>query len=471
MTSNTFKKGASLQLHIESLAYGGLGIARHQNIVFFVKNALPGQTVIGKIIKKKKKYFECIVEKTIHQSGYTIEPKCLHFYNCGGCSFQNFNYKQQLIQKEIQIQDLFQKIGDMKKINITKIVPAKEIYHYRNKMDFTFSNKRWLLKNDSMKKPKDFALGLHISGRYDKILDIDNCLIQDEYINDILNEIKTWAKKNNLSPYDLKRHSGFLRHVVFRKSNYMNNIMVNLVTTIYNKNIMLDFKKMIIKKFNKVSSIINTINNKKAAITIGEEQHLVYGKKSIIEKIDSYLFEISADSFFQTNSNQTKKLYDIIKDECQLSGKEIVYDMFCGTGTIGIYIAKHSKSVFGFEIVSDAIKDAKKNAKINQIKNIKFYCVDITKHIGDYILSQKINFPDIIILDPPRAGLNLKIINALITLNAKKIIYTSCNPATAARDIKILCENNFSLKKINPIDMFPHTPHIEIVCVLTQDNN
>ena len=471
MVSSSFHKGSSLKLKIETLAFGGFGISRYNNIVFFVKNGLPGQTVIGKIIKKKKKYFECIIEKIISQSKYAIDPKCLHFNFCGGCSFQNFEYNQQLKYKEIQINDLFNKIGNFSKTNISNIIPAKETYHYRNKMDFTFSNKRWLIKNDTMEKPLDFALGLHISGRYDKILDIDNCLIQDTYINDILKEVKSWGQKNQLPPYDLRKHEGFLRHIVFKKTNYLDSIMINLITTNFHQQLMSDFSNMIKKKFTKVKSIINTINTKKAAIATGEEQHLIFGKEIIIEKIDSFQFQISADSFFQTNSLQAQTLYAIIKKECHLSGKEIVYDMFCGTGTIGIYIAKNAKKVFGFELIESAIKDAKNNAKRNKIQNVEFYCVDITKEIGSYILSKKIEPPDIIILDPPRAGLTQKIISALIQLKPNKIIYTSCNPATAARDINIFCDNSYKLKIIHPVDMFPHTPHIEIVSVLIQDNN
>ena len=466
------KKGTQLNLKIDSLAYGGQGVSRYNGIVIFTKNVLPGETVLVKIIKKNKNYLEAIPIETIKKSPFENKEKCMHFVDCGGCQTQNLIYEEQLNQKYNQVIDALNHITNIKSININPIIKSELIFEYRNKMEFSFSNQRWIIsseKNNKNEKSKKFALGLHPPKRFDKIVDIDNCDIQSKLSNKILQSLKKEAIKCNLEPYDIIKHKGFLRKVVIKHSKYANELMINIVTAYENQNSLAPVVKKIKSISKDIKSIINTINKKKANVFVGEDKFLLYGQDTISEKLNEFEFKISPDSFFQPNSTQALKMYNHIKNECNLNGQQIIYDFYCGTGTISIFLAKNAKKVYGFEIIEAAIEDAYVNAKKNNVNNCEFYCGDLSKILINYKNIIKKNVCDILILDPPRAGLHSKMIKEIFTINPKKIIYASCNPTTQARDVREFINYGYIMGCIQPIDMFPHTHHIE--CVITLEKN
>ena len=468
------KKGSEVNLTIDSLSYGGKGISRYDGIVIFTNNVLPGQTIKAKIIKKKKTYLEAIPIEIIKESPFKQKEKCNHFYDCGGCKTQDLKYEEQINQKENQIIEALNHLGKLNVKAIEPIIKSDIIYEYRNKMEFSFSNSRWLINNEKglkNEKPKDFALGLHPPRRFDKIVDVDNCDIQTKLANKILALIKKETIENELAPYDIINHTGFMRNVVIKHPKYSDQVMINIITAYKQDELLIPIVSKLKKISPNIKSIINTINDKKSDSAYGMPQNLLYGENFIVEHLNEFEFEISADSFFQTNSIQALNMYEYIRNECNLSGSEIIYDFYCGTGTISIFVAKNAKKVYGFEIVESAIKDAKKNALKNKVKNIEFYCGDLSKMLQNYseIIDKK---PcDVIILDPPRAGLHPKTLKEVLKINPKKIIYASCNPTTQARDVRELINSNYIMGKVQPIDMFPHTHHIECVITLDKKND
>ena len=465
------EKNTDIELFIESIAFGGRGVAHLNEQVVFVKDAIPGQTVLSRILKKHSSFIEARKIEVIKESKHFIEPKCNHFKDCGGCTFQNFNYSEQLINKESQVKEIFGRIGRFPDVSVIPIIQGENIYQYRNKMEFTFSNRRWLLKDNDPGLNRDFALGLHISGRYDKILNIEHCDLQINEANDILSMIRSECISNNLEPYDIKYHRGFLRHLVIRTGQNTDEIMVNFVTSIEKPDLLKPIAEKLVKRFSNITSIVNNINTKKAGIAFGEWEILLSGRNFIIEKLDDFEFEISANSFFQPNTSQALKLYEIIRNECSLTKDNIVYDLYCGTGSISIFIANQVKAVYGFELISQAIENAEKNLLRNQVKNVQFFCGDLKNLLKKNSDIQSIPKPNTVILDPPRAGMHKNTVRDVIQLSPDTIVYCSCNPSTQARDIKIFCAAGYFLKKIQPIDMFPQTPHIECVATLIKFND
>ena len=470
MTINKIKKGSELNLTIDSLTYGGKGISKCDGLVIFTNNVLPGQFIKAKIIRKKKSYLEAIPLEILKESPFKQKEKCIHFYDCGGCKTQDLEYQEQLSQKENQIIESLNHLGNIKIQQIEPILKSDQIYEYRNKMEFSFSNNRWLISNEKglkNEKSKDFALGLHPPKRFDKVVDLDYCDIQTKLSNKILNLVKKESIKQNLQPYDIINHVGFIRNIIIKHPKFSNEVMINIVTSYEDIELLMPIVNKLIDLSDNIKSIVNTINNKKSDSAYGMPQKLLYGKKFISEYLNELEFEISADSFFQTNSTQALKMYEYVRNQCNLTGTEIVYDFYCGTGSISIFVAKNAKKVFGFEIVESAIKDAKKNALKNNVLNTEFYCGDLSKMLENYNEIIKKNPCDILILDPPRAGLHPKTLKEVLKINPKKIIYVSCNPTTQARDVREFINSNYIMGMVQPIDMFPHTHHIE--CVITLD--
>ena len=461
MHPKKYNKNQEIELDIVDLAFGGKGIARVDNLIFFVKNAIPNQKVVAKISKIKKKYVEAYNIKTLKHSTDQVDPTCEHFDWCGGCTTQQLDYQKQLHYKQKQISDILNKIGSSKNLNINSIIGCEKTFFYRNKMEYTFSGTPWYIEDESY---DDIVIGLHVPKRFDKILNINKCHINHQVFNDILQISKEITVKENMIPYDVRKHTGFLRFLVIRIGVHTNEVMVNLVTSSYKPKIIKPLIDALINKIPNIKSIVNTINTKKSNIALGTSK-LLYGEECINEKIGDYTFKISANSFFQTNSYQVKTLYNYIIKTANFKNNDIVYDLYCGTGTIGIYIAQSVKQVYGIEIIEDAIKDAKVNAKTNNINNINFHCADL-KDMLDSDTMNDIKKPTTVIVDPPRPGLHLNTVKNLLRLSPEKIIYVSCNPATMARDIRILISEKYTIKDLQPIDMFPHTPHIECITTL-----
>ena len=465
--SSSIVRGSEIELVIESLAYGGMGLARKHNFVIFVKYAIPGQKVIARIYKKRKGYAEAHVLKVLSESPDATNASCGHYWICS--KLQNLSYKRQIDEKVSQVEDAFRRIGGLSNFTLEKVREAESIYHYRNKMEFTFSPNRWVLDSEPEGVDRSFALGLHIPGRFDKILDINNCYIQPEIGNRILSVTRDVCLSNReLRPYDPKSHIGFLRFLMLRYGMNTQDLMVNIVTAYHDIDKLTPLTDALLKEFSEITSLVNNVNTRKADVAFGESETLLYGEPSIKEKLGDLTFEISANSFFQTNTGQGEILYQEIKDATNLNGDEILYDLYCGTGTIGLYLSKKAKKVFGFEVIRSALDDAEKNAVRNNISNIIFIKANLDTFFKSGQLPKRVPKPDVIVVDPPRAGMHEDMTNYLPKLGAKKIIYASCNPTTQARDAKILNAYGYRIISSTMVDMFPHTPHIETVMLFSK---
>lgn len=466
-TEKKLRKGDELELKITALAFGGLGLARHNNQVVFVRGAVTGQIVRAVVTKRKKSYLEALSLEILSESENYIEPKCRHFKYCGGCSHQQLQYKSQLSEKQAQVEDIFYRLGGYKDIKINPILGCDSIWHYRNKMEFTFSSNVWYENSATDHIP--VALGLHVPKRYDKILDISECLIQDPVCNDILDLVKEVVYEMNLDAWNIRKHTGFLRNLVIRKGFNTGEIMLNFVTSEYKKDAFVLMVQLLRERFPEITSIVNNITRRHSGSTQGEKEYVLFGNPYLSEKIAEFTFEISANSFFQTNTNQTEKLYDIIKGECGLTGNEIVYDLFCGTGSISIFLSKKARDVYGFELVPSAVSNAEHNAQINTISNCRFFEGDLMNLFQLNEELQSLPKPNVIVIDPPRAGMHPKTVPQVIDLAPEKIVYVSCNPSTQVRDLNGFTEQGYTLMKVQPVDMFPHTPHIETVAALEKN--
>ncbi len=464
------KKGTELELKIESLAYGARGVARVDDFVIFVDGGIPGQTVNAFLYKKRKGFGEARVVEVLKQSSDYVVPRCEHFDFCGGCRAQHLEYAEQVNQKRQQVEDIFRRMAGIKDIKIDTVVPSDPYFHYRNKMEFTFSNRRWLLPDEPENVEKDFALGLHIPKRFDKILDINECHIQQTLGNGILNLVRAVAKENNLKPYDVRTHIGFLRHLVLRFGVNTNQVMVNFVTSYENTDFLQPIVDALLEKYPKITSIINNVNTRKGDTAHGEYEIILHGTPTIEEKMGELTFEVSANSFFQTNSIQGEKLYEIALEGADITKDDIVYDLYCGTGTITLYIAKYAKEVHGFEVIVSALEDAARNAVSNGIGNTFFHKANLDTFFTQTGLVKKLPKPDVVIVDPPRAGMHEKMARHLAKIGAKRIVYISCNPATQARDTRIILDRGYTLTKLAVVDMFPHTAHVETVAVFTKSS-
>ena len=465
--SSSIKRGSEIELVIESLAYGGMGLARKHNFVIFVKYAIPGQKVFARIYKKRKGYAEANVLRVLTESPDATSVNCGHYWICS--KLQSLSYKRQIDEKVSQVEDAFRRIGGLSNFTLGKVREAESIYHYRNKMEFTFSPNRWVLDSEPEGVDRSFALGLHIPGRFDKILDINNCYIQPDIGNRILSVTRDVCLSNReLRPYDPKSHIGFLRFLMLRYGMNTQDLMVNIVTAYHDIDKLTPLTDALLKEFPEITSLVNNVNTRKADVAFGESETLLYGEPSIKEKLGDLTFEISANSFFQTNTGQAEILYQEIKDAINLKGDEILYDLYCGTGTIGLYLSKEARKVYGFEVIRSALEDAEKNAIRNGISNIVFVKANLDTFFKSGQLPKRVPKPDVIVVDPPRAGMHEDMTNYLPKLGAKKIIYVSCNPTTQARDAKILNAYGYRISSSTIVDMFPHTPHIETVMLFSK---
>ena len=467
MTEISVKKGQEYELTIESLAYGGKGVARVDDFVIFVKNAIPGQKVRALLYRKRKGFGEARPLEILSESKHAVEPRCYHFPTCGGCKVQQLDYDEQVAQKKQQIENIFRRQAGIDNFEVDAVVPADQIFNYRNKMEFTFSNNRWVLPGELEGVERDFALGMHIPKRWDKILNIDECHIQPQLGNEILNKVQSLAKKLKLKPYDQKTHNGFLRYLVMRFGQNTGDILVNLVTSYENTDLLQPMVNGLIEAFPQVTTIVNNINTRKADVSYGEYELHLHGKPALEEKIGDLTFEISANSFFQTNTGMAEKLYQTALKGSELTGKEVVFDLYCGTGSISLFLAQKAKEVHGFEVIVSAVEDATRNAVRNGVGNAKFHVANLDNFFK-FGAGKKYPKPDVVVVDPPRVGMHKFMTNYLPKFEAEKIVYVSCNPTTQARDTEILQMKGYTLKHITMVDMFPHTPHVETVGIFVK---
>ncbi len=447
----------------------GKAVARVDNMVVFVPFAAPGDVVDIKVVGKKKSYYEGRVVKYHHYSDKRIAPRCEHFGLCGGCKWQHISYNDQLFYKQKQVLDAFTRIGKLEIPEINPIIPSSAQYFYRNKLEFTFSNRKWLTQEEMGDgRPNNTnGLGMHLPGMFDRIVDLNNCYLQPEPSNSIRTALRDYGIKRGLSFYDNRRHEGFLRNLIVRTS-LAGQTMVIVVFAQDKPEQINDFMHFLYEKFPGIDSLFYVINNKRNDVISDLEILLFSGKPYIIEQMEDMNFKIGPLSFFQTNTEQAIQLYRVVRDFAGLNGEETVYDLYCGTGTIANFIARQAKNVVGIEHIPEAISDARENALTNGISNATFFTGDIAGTLNDEFV-RRIGRPQVIITDPPRAGMHPKVVQQLLEIAPLKIVYVSCNAATQARDISLLSEK-YNIERIQPVDMFPQTHHVENVTLLVTKN-
>lgn len=460
------KKVVLHHVTMENYAAEGKSLARVDGKVIFVENTIPGDEVDVLLQKNKKDWAQGIALHFHAYSNLRVDPFCQHFGVCGGCQWQMLPYEQQLQYKQQQVTDNLQRIGKVELPAILPIIGAEQTTRYRNKMEYTFSNKRFLLveelNNPSVSADENVA-GFHARGLFDKVVSIFECHLQQEPTNYIRLAVVEYASQNNISHYDIRNHTGFLRNLLIRIAT-TGEIMVNIVLGYEDQQIIEGLLTFIQNTFPSITTLLYTINGKKNDSLYDLEPVIFSGKGFIIERLETFEFKISPKSFFQTNTKQGEKLYEVTRDFAELNGSQIVYDLYCGTGSIGIFVSKSAKKIIGVEMVKDAIADAKENAVLNHLDNAEFFAGDVIEICDDAFFNQH-GRPDVIITDPPRVGMHEKLVKKLIEIAAPVIVYVSCNPATQARDLALLNEK-YVVTKIQPVDMFPHTLHIENVVQL-----
>ena len=456
------KKGELIELEITGMAFGGKGIAKVDGLAVFVEHAVPLDRVNARILKKKKSFAEAKVVEILEPSPYRINPPCEYSGFCGGCKWQFLQYDRQLHYKRQHVEESLAHIGLIKDVKVHPAVPSEKIFGYRNKMEFSCSDRKWLLPSDfaAGEKSAGFALGLHVPGTFDKVLDIRACLLQPEEGNMILEDAKTFMKNSGAPPYGIKSHEGFWRFLMLRNSVANGNWMVNIITSAENRKIVVPLAALLTEKYPGLVSVINNITSSKAAVATGEYETVLAGSPYIKDKLGDFEFEISANSFFQTNTPGAEILYEKVKEFAGLSGNETVLDLYSGTGTIPVFLSANAGLITGLEIVESAVMDAKKNCRTNGISNCTFILGDIRESLSK--ISKK---PDVMIIDPPRAGMHKDVVRQVADMAPRRIVYVSCNPATLARDLCLLKEF-YEVTEVQPVDMFPHTWHIESVARL-----
>lgn len=467
LTMSKIKKNFVLEnLEVVDISTEGKAIAKSDGLVVFIEGAVPGDVVDVMVHRKKNNFAEAKVQKFLKYSEDRVEPKCEYFGTCGGCKWQNLSYHTQLSFKQKYVFDAFTRIGKLDFPALLPILANEENYFYRNKLEFSFSNKKWLTLeqiSSAEEVENKNGLGFHIPGMFDKILDINNCYLQEEPSNSIRNAVKEYAFKNNLSFFDIKNRKGMLRTIMIRTTSTKEIMVVVSICDWLEKELfaLLEFIKT---SFPQITCLQYVHNDKGNDTFFGLDIKTYYGRDHILEEMEGLKFKISAKSFYQTNSPQAYNLYKITRDFAALQGNEIVYDLYTGTGTIANFVAKKAKKVVGIEYVEDAIKDAIENSKNNAITNTLFFAGDMKNVLNDEFIATH-GKPDVIITDPPRAGMEEPVINVILKALPKKVVYVSCNPSTQARDLALM-QNYYTIVKSQAVDMFPQTAHVENVVLL-----
>ncbi len=454
----------------------GKAVARVNDKVLFVPFAAPGDVADVQVYKKKRHFLEGRITSLKKSSPYRVEPRCSHFGLCGGCKWQHLDYAYQKIFKQKQVKDTLDRIAKVPYPEINEIIGSENIYYYRNKLEFTFSDRKWFTEYDPVgregKLSETRGLGFHLPGMFDKILDIETCYLQQDPSNDIRLAVKKYAVDHDYSFYNARRQQGFLRNMIIRTST-TGDLMVVLVFGEEDLGPMRDLLTFLAGEFPQITSLMYVVNTKKNDTIYDLEVRLFKGKDHNMEVMGParpgrkpLYFKVGPKSFYQTNPQQARKLYQAAHDFAGFTGNELVYDLYTGTGTIALFIAPSVKKVVGIESVGEAVEDARENAAANGIENVEFYVGDMVKLLdGAFIASH--GHPDVLLTDPPRAGMHPKVVRQVLEMGPEKIVYVSCNPATQARDIALLDEK-YRLEKIQPVDMFPHTHHVENVVLLVK---
>jgi 23S rRNA (uracil1939-C5)-methyltransferase len=447
--------GQEVDLRIDSLAYGGNGVARLDGFVVFVRRGLPGDLVRARVTKVKRNHAEALTVDVLEPGPVRVDAPCSHYPACGGCRFQDLAYEAQIEAKEAQVRDSLQRIGGLDDLPLESILPADSAFHYRNKLEYSFTN-----------APEGPAAGLHRAGRWDEVLPIETCWLTTDLGNAIRNAVTDWSREERIRAYDQKMHEGFLRHLVVREGRNTGQALVMLVTApgeLPDEDHLVD----VLRRFPEVRSIHWAINDRPAEVTRDLPTRLIWGEDAIEEELCGLRFRLSPNAFLQTNTSMAARLYGLAREYAQLSGGETVYDLYCGIGAIGLTLAADALTVWGVEVSEEAVSCAIDNAALNAIGNAAFFAGDVGRSLEE--LHDRSGDPDVVVVDPPRAGLSGRAVRHLGRLRPRRIVYVSCNPTTLAGNVKELTgEWDYRLERVRPVDMFPHTPHVEAVALLTR---
>jgi 23S rRNA (uracil1939-C5)-methyltransferase len=447
-------KDQELELHVDSLAYGGNGVARLNGFVVFVRRGLPGDTVRARVTKVKRSHAEAVAVELVEPSAERVDAPCAHFPACGGCRFQDLAYDAQLEAKQEQVREALRRIGGIAKPPVERIVPAESQFFYRNKLEYSFTA-----------TPDGPALGFHRAGRWDEVLEIEKCWLTTGLGNAIRGAVRDWAREERLEAYGQAEHTGYLRHLVVREGRNTAQVLVQLVTAAGERFDRDEFVE-VLRRFPEVRSIHWAVNETPAEVT-NLPTTLLWGDDAIEEELCGLRFRVRPNAFLQTNTAMAERLYALAGEFAGLSGGETVYDLYCGIGTIGLTLASSALTVWGVDASEESVACALENAELNGITNAAFFAGEAADSLAE--LSERAGKPDIVVVDPPRAGLSNKAVRRLGRLEAPKIVYVSCNPTTLAGNVKELAASwGYRLERVRPVDMFPHTPHVESVSLLTR---
>ena len=461
-TRPQINRGQRLELDVQDLAFGGRALAKLDGFVIFVENALPGDRVLARVYRRKKQYAEAHAEKILNPSPRRVAALCSHTAICGGCRYQELDYQEQLRHKQRQVEECLAHLGHVR-IESRPVIPAPKLFHYRNKMEYSFGQ-------DAEGRT---TLGLHRRGFFDRSFDLERCWIATPISSEIVAFVREFAIREALPPYDLKWHTGLLRFLAVREGVRTGQVMVNVVASEPHP----AFPRLareLEARFPSVRSIVLNLTRRKAQIALGEEERVLAGQATIYEQLAGLTFEISSNSFFQTNTEQAERLLEVAIEGLALTGRERVLDVYSGTGTFTLPLARRTGETIGIESSEVAVRDAERNARRNGIQNVRFWKGEAMEVLRDKLglgsrdASVSFDRPEIdaVLVDPPRAGLHPGVVSRLIHLGAPRFVYVSCNPSTLGRDLALLCESRYAVDWVQPVDMFPHTPHIECVAAL-----
>ncbi len=443
--------GSEVEVRIDSMAFTGRGVGRIGERVIFVTGGIPGDRLKARVVKRKRRHFEGVAVEIIEPSPDRIDAVCRHFDQCGGCSFQSVPYEKQLQYKQEFVRDSLVRIGGVADPPLKEIIPCKEQYYYRNKMEFSF------LPGDS----EPAKLGLHVRNKWSEVFDIEECLLQSDVSNQLVRMMRRLVNELGIPPYHIIEHHGFIRFLVIRDNKTTGKVLINIVTNAGDfpeRDRVVDKLK---SEFSQISAIYRTVNSKPANVASGETEELLWGDEDFFESIGPYKFRVTPTTFLQTNSRQTETLYDQVLKIADLSSEHHVLDLYCGCGTISHFISPLVSSVLGVEISENAVRMAEQNARLNGVTNCRFETADSAKYLTE--LKRQEAYFDRVIVDPPRAGIGNKVVRRLARLEPPVVIYVSCNPSTLARDIEQFIHHGYRLSEVVPVDMFPHTFHVESV--------
>lgn len=448
------KRGENLSLTIDDLAFGGEGVGRADGYVVFVPGGLPGDRLRVRLVQVRSRFGRGVIESIEEASPQRVPAPCPYFGRCGGCRLQHVAYDAQLAFKTKQVADALQRLGGLRDAPLRPIIGAEETFGYRNKMEFTVARGR----------TEPLAVGLHEADRYDSVLDIDRCLLQSDRMNALLTEARAFFAERGLTVYEQETGEGLLRFLMLREGKQTGELMTNVVTSAPAVSELAPLAERLAARVPRTTSVVMNVNPKKASVAVGVEEHLLGGRDHIREGMGGLTFQVSANSFFQTNTRQAERLFELVIESTGLTGTETVFDLYSGTGAISLLLAPRARWVYGIELVQAAVDDAGINAAANGVTNCTFLCGEV-RFVLPSLIGKGVT-AEVVVADPPRAGFHPKALHALSTLGARRVVYVSCNPTTLARDLGELVRGGYRLEWVQPVDMFPHTPHIEAVARL-----